>query len=279
MLAGVVVLLGIVLLALPPRTQAAVRGVLRSSLLAPFIQAQVTLVKRGARSGDTEALRSQRDSLLMVLAASRPLAEENRRLRALLGLYEQGGERFVPADVIRPGLASAAGTFMLDVGRDHGIRVGSPVITAEGLLGVVEVVDARTAQAIDWTQPEFRASAMSSDGGVYGLVQPRPGRIREEDALTLTGAPFHSDLKPGTRIVTSGRGELLPRGIPLGTVVGIEDADTGWRKSYILRPAVRPEAVRHVLVGTPADSAGRGVDYSHLWYEARTMDGGRGGGR
>ena len=61
--------------------------------------------------------------------------------------------------------------------------------------------------------------------------------------LALTGAPFHTDLPSGTRIVTSGRGGVYPRGIPLGVVVGIEEADTGWRKSYLLRPMVRPEGV------------------------------------
>jgi hypothetical protein len=31
-------------------------------------------------------------------------------------------------------------------------------------------------------------------------------------------------------------------------VIGIEEADTGWRKSYLLRPGVRPESVSHVMV-------------------------------
>ena len=80
------------------------------------------------------------------------------------------------------------------------------------------------------------------------------------DVLALTGAPFHSDIQPGSRVVTSGRGDL-PRGILLGTVLGIDEADTGWRKSYLLRPAVRPEAVRTVLV-----RVGEGVgDLGDVW--------------
>jgi rod shape-determining protein MreC len=87
--------------------------------------------------------------------------------------------------------------------------------------------------------------------------------------LLMTGAPFHSDIKPGTRIVTSGRGALFPRGIPIGTVVGIDEADTGWRKSYLIRPAVRPEEAVHVLVGL----AGSGrSDLSRLWNVPATVD-------
>jgi rod shape-determining protein MreC len=121
-------------------------------------------------------------------------------------------------------------------------------------------VQDHSALAMDWTHPDFRASAMTVNGQSYGIVEPRRGRYREEDLLALTGAPFHSDLQPGTPIVTSGRGQVYPRGIPLGVILGIEEADTGWRKSYVIRPAVRPESVVHVLIGTSRDA-----DISRLW--------------
>ncbi|NIR60709.1 MAG: hypothetical protein GWO02_14985, partial [Gammaproteobacteria bacterium] len=146
-----------------------------------------------------------------------------------------------------------------------------PVLTPDGLLGVVWEVDEHMSHAVDWTHAEFRASAMTMDGVVYGLVEPRRGEFREEDLLALTGAPFHSDIQPGTRVVTSGRGGIYPRGIPLGTVVGIEEADTGWRKSYLLRPSVRPESVLHVLVGIRKDRGGEG-DLSNLWPVAGDPD-------
>ncbi|HEY0305442.1 MAG TPA: rod shape-determining protein MreC, partial [Longimicrobiales bacterium] len=76
------------------------------------------------------------------------------------------------------------------------------------------------------------------------------------------GAPFHTDVQPGTPIVTSGRGGVYPRGIPLGVILGIEEADTGWRKSYLIRPAAQPQAVTHVLVGL---QVGAGEDLARLW--------------
>jgi hypothetical protein len=105
----------------------------------------------------------------------------------------------------------------------------------------------------------------------YGIVEPRRGRYREEDQLALVGTPFHVDVRPGTRVVTSGRGGVYPRGILLGTVVGIEDADTGWRKSYLVRPAVRPEAVTYVLVGW---TSGGHADLSPLWTGTTVADAG-----
>ena len=37
--------------------------------------------------------------------------------------------------------------------------------------------------SIDWTNPDFRASAMTADGRAYGIVEPRRGRFREEPGL------------------------------------------------------------------------------------------------
>ena len=56
-------------------------------------------------------------------------------------------------------------------------------------------------------------------------------------------------VEPGTLIVTSGRGGVYPRAIPIGEVVGLEDAEAGWRKSYQLMAVVRPARATHVLVG------------------------------
>lgn len=270
MVAGLL-LLALFLFFLPGGYQAPVRQAVRGTALRPFLALQGEVVARRVRSVDLAELRAERDSLAAVVAAQVTLGEENRRLRALLGLRSRAEPAFRPADVVRIGVAGAESSFLLDVGAADGVVVGSPVLSAEGLVGVVWEVDEHTSQAIDWTHPDFRASAMTADGEAYGLVEPRRGRFREEDLLALTGAPFHSDIKPGTRVVTSGRGGIYPRGIPIGVVVGIEEADTGWRKSYLLRPAVRPESVMHVLVGIRKDQGGE-ADLSQLWHISAPPD-------
>jgi rod shape-determining protein MreC len=175
---------------------------------------------------------------------------------------------FRPAQVLRVGAAGAESTFLLDIGSNDGVTVGSPVLAPGGLVGMVWAVDRTQSQAIDWTRPEFRASAVTADGETYGIVEPKRGRFREEDVLVLRGTPFHSDVRVGTRVVTSGRGALFPRGVPIGTVAGIDDADTGWRKSYLVRPAARPEGLLHVLVGI----GGSGEDLTRLFTQEEPAD-------
>jgi rod shape-determining protein MreC len=250
-LSGAVLLVALAMVALPAEYQQPIRTAGRATILRPFLGLQSEVAERRGGTVDVTALRAQRDSLAALVAAQASLSEENRQLRATLSLSARIADRYKPANVLRAGLTSAESTFIVDVGRADGVFVGSPVMTAEGLLGVVLEVDERSAQAIDWTHPDFRVSAMTADGQAYGIIEPRraPGPRREEDLLALTGSPFQVDVRPGRRVVSSGRGGLFPRGVMVGTVIGIEEADTGWRKSYLVRPAVRPEGAVHVLVG------------------------------
>jgi rod shape-determining protein MreC len=259
--AGVLVL-AFVILVLPAAYQRPVRNIFQTTLLRPFIAAQTRLAVRRSRSEDLSVVRAQRDSLAALVAAQATLSEENRQLRGLLAMRERVGAAFVPAEVVSLGMDGAESSFMVNVGSADDVREGSAVMTPAGLLGVVWEVHEHNALAIDWSHPQFRASAMTADGGAYGIVEARRGRFREEDVLELSGAPFHTDINPGKRIVTSGRGDVFPRGILIGLIIGIDEADTGWRKSYFVRPAVRPEEARHVLVGTGPSANG---DFSDLW--------------
>lgn len=253
---ALVVALGVFLIYLPAEHQRRLAAAVRATALRPFLAVQRELAQARVRAAELERLRAQVDSLVVLLRAQAPLKEENERLRALLGLRERTGPEFRAAEVVRPGVPGSENVFLVDVGSADGIAPGAPVITVEGLVGVIREVGARVSVGMDWGHPDFRASAMTADGSVYGIVEPRRGRFREDDQLVLMGTAFHTDLEPGTLVVTSGRGGVYPRGIPIGTVFALADAEAGWRKSYWLQAAVRPGSVTHALVGVRPGGGG-----------------------
>jgi rod shape-determining protein MreC len=111
--------------------------------------------------------------------------------------------------------------------------------------------------------PEFRASAMTVDGTVYGIVEPRqrPGGV---PGLALTNTPRHVRLKDGTLIVTSGHGGIFPAGIPIGRISGLEGRETSWQRTYVIEPAVSPAEMTYVLVlGPPQEEAK--LDLASVW--------------
>ena len=249
--------LSVIALYLPDPSQDEVASLLRVSLLRPFILAQEGLVRRSIHAEDTEVLQARLDSLEAVIANSNTLAEENGRLRRLLTLSNRNPAQYVAASVIRSGTPGSESMFMLDVGTRSGVTRDSPVIMGRGLLGVVREAHATRATAMDWTHPQFRVSAMTVDGSIYGMVQATPGRFREADRLLLNWVPFRQELEPGVDLVTSGLGGVYPRGIPIGVVIEESAAQEGWQRSYWLRPFVSPGEATHVNVLVPEEGESR----------------------
>jgi cell shape-determining protein MreC len=232
-------------------------------VLRPVLALQQGAVERQTLFADPIQLRAERDSLAAFLVGQAGVAAENQRLRELLGLQGRLPPSFVPAEVVRiPGRGSE-GFFQLTAGADQGLQAGASIVAAQGLVGRVREVDNSIAFGIDWMHTEFRASAMTLDGEVYGILEPR--NIEGEPVLVLTGTPRHVQLTANTVIVTSGHGGVFPRGIPIGTVVGPEGGEAEWQRNYVIRPYVSPSEMSYVLVlGDPEPSLA-GQDLALAW--------------
>lgn len=255
-IAAGVALLAVVTLFLSEDAQQRIAQTFQASLLGPFIWTQETLAQARIRADQIDFLQGEVDSLTAVVSTQAALADENRALRALLGLAERASPSYLRATVIRPGTPGSESMFLVDVGRQDGVELYAPVVSAHGLVGVIREVRARDAVGMDWTHPDFRASAMLEDGSAYGMVENARGEFREDDRLVLNGTAYHENLTNGARVLTSGLGGTFPRGIPIGRIDGTAEVQGTWRKSYWLRPSVEPGSVTHVLVargGAPRD--------------------------
>lgn len=247
---------------IPGPAQQQIASTLRATALRPFIAVQRRLVAARLRAADVEVLRARLDSLVEILATQGALEDENYTLRSLLGLRRRIGPGFRPAEVLRPGTPGSESMFIVDLGASDGVREGAPVVDRQGLVGVIREVRAHTSVGIDWTHPDFRASAMLADGSGYGIVENRRGAFREADRLLLNGVAYHAAIPRGTAVVTSGLGGVFPRGIPIGRIDGVAEAQAQWRKSYWLEPMVQPGSVTHVLIAIGEHSP---EDVSNAW--------------
>ncbi len=259
--AALVVALALATTYLSDPAQHGIAGLIQGSVLRPFIATQVQLSEARRRAGQVGLLTSQLDSLTAVLATQAALADENRTLRAMLGVAERAGPRFVPATVLRPGTPGSQSMFLVDVGSRDGIPEGAPVVAPHGLVGFIREVRASNSVGLDWSHPDFRASAMLADGTTYGILETRRGDFREDDRLVLNGTAYTATVPIGTPVLTSGLGGVFPRGIPVGKVEDVLDTEGAWRKSYWVRPMVEPGSVTHVLVLTEGSEG----DISGVW--------------
>jgi rod shape-determining protein MreC len=254
-LLGVALTLSVLSLLLPTQVRERVQGTLRATIVSPLVAAQ-SWAERGRLSiRDHGRLVNSVDSLAVAVQASSTLRAENERLRRMIGLGQRVQWGWVASEVIYPPRGGDQHSVMLGVGSAAGVRPFSPLVVPEGLVGMVNAVEAASSTAILWTHPDFRASATTVDGAAFGIIAAHLGSGADRYLLEMRGVPFRSELKPGTLIVTSGLGNVFPRGIPIGVVLRETKTVEGWARTYLLRPIVAPDAASSVMVLLPARAA------------------------
>lgn len=232
----------------PEPWQYAAASTARSTALAPLIALQRVAEASRTSRARFELLTAQRDSAVAAAQSLPVLLDENAQLRSLLGLTARVAGRAVPAEVMHQALPTDARMLLLGAGRRAGIAPFQPVVSPDGLIGLIRTAGATNALVMTWAHPDFRASAMTLDGSVAGLVGVTADAAVREPMLELRGVPYRDSVAVGTQVITSGLGGVFPRGLIIGTVVGVARQSEGWERIYLVRPAASPARVSHVLV-------------------------------
>jgi rod shape-determining protein MreC len=220
----------------------------RQSVLRPFLWMQQRAEESRTGRAAFERIRAERDSAAYAAQFLPSLRAENQRLRSLLGLGKRLPIPYVPAEVLHQSLPTDGRTLILSVGSNQGVQPFDAVVSSEGLLGVVRSVERERSVAFTWAHPEFRASAFTQPGQVFGVIGPALQVTGSEQLLQLKGVAIRDSVPIGTLVTTSGLGGVYPTGIPVGTVFGQATEETGWERIYLVRPAANPEEATQVLV-------------------------------
>jgi rod shape-determining protein MreC len=217
--------------------------------------------------------RRLRNELLVMGARQARLqveAEENARLRGLLGAAERGGLDVQLAPILDIDLEPSRQRLLLDAGARQGVRQGQSVIDAGGLLGQIIAVTPATATVLLLTDLDHAVPVVVPRNGVR-LVAYGIGR---SDRLELRNIPVSADIEEGDVVVTSGLGGRFPPGFPVGTVAALRPDDSHAFIVGELTPAAQLDRGRDVLLlqesreprpagnvpGTPEPQAGPAPD-------------------
>lgn len=240
---------------LPTETRQSVAGAIRETFVGPLIALQVQAERAHGAFVSREITAARLDSLVLRNAELRDMERENEQLRQLMGLGARLRTGFVPAEALhRPEMGDAQ-SILVTAGARAGVVERSAVVAPEGLVGTVISVDQETSTALLWTHPDFRVSAMSADGKVFGIIAPHvAGDDVERFMLELRGVAFRDSLKAGAEVRSSGQGSVFPRGIPIGTVVKDITTPSGYARTYLVRPAVMPADITVIMVLLPTKS-------------------------
>jgi len=172
-----------------------------------------------------EENRLLRNELLLAAARQARLqveAEENARLRGLLGAAERGGQDVQLAPILDVDLDPTRQRLMLNAGAASGVRRGQAVIDAGGLVGRVIEATPTTATVLLLTDPDHAVPVAVARTGVR-LIVYGTGR---SDVLELRNVPLSSDVRAGDVLITSGLGGRFPAGFPVGTIAALRPDDS-----------------------------------------------------
>jgi rod shape-determining protein MreC len=266
---GAAALLALVGRGLPANLRDPVASSMRRTFLAPLVMLQER-AEASRRSLVLDATRTAiRDSVALRAMAVTALESENDRLRQLIGLGARLQWGFIPAEAIHGRGVRDVTSMTLTAGSIAGVRRLSPVVSPEGVVGMVSNVDPTMSEAMIWTHPDFRVSAMSEDGGAFGIVQAHAASATTGYLMELRGIPFRSQLKPGALVVSSGLGGVWPRGIPIGRVLSEISTAEGWARTYLLKPVVSPADVGAVMI-LKNDRVSKG--FENVWSSVAAAD-------
>jgi rod shape-determining protein MreC len=138
---------------------------------------------------------------------------------------------------------------MVSAGSGDGIRKNAPVVTADGLVGLVTDVTDSTARITLLTDQSSAVSAVVLESGAAGVV--RHGA--SASSLILDRVEKDEMVAQGNTVITSGwtteRFEsLFPRGIPIGSVQSVGQQDVDLFKRVQVTPLVDFDSLSTVIV-------------------------------
>lgn len=187
---------------------------------------------------ENERLKAENERLLAWQSQAVRLTVENRSLRNMLDMPEpESTASLVHARIVADSAGPFVHTRLIDVGREAGIASGMAVLTPQGMVGRVIGVGERSARILLLTDLNSKIPVIVERSGDQALLA---GDNTAEPRLQFL--PLNPRFGIGDRVITSGRGGVLPAGLMIGEISRIQGSRVA------VRPAVDWDSVDFVAV-------------------------------
>ena len=215
---------------------------------------------------EVEALEAENQALRQQLVDAEIMADENAWLYRYLSMKEENGDYALCAAAViaTTSPVGEGGAYVTEItlnrGTSSGVEVGMPVVTVEGLVGVVVDVQlnhCRVSTILDTSVSVGALTTRASESGLcegdYTLVHDGQARLRY--------LPEEADIAVEDIVVTSGLGSVYPYGIPIGRVVSVSSNGFSRTTEAVVLPFTDFSDLTRVIIMT---------DYVHHADEVET---------
>jgi rod shape-determining protein MreC len=192
---------------------------------------------------DNEALRSQLVALEEANLQLREALVASGRLEHIAEMRGDFETPVLPSEVVGVDPSPWFRSVLVDRGHVAGVRSGMPVISDQGLVGLVTETSKRAARAMLLFDRQSAIDGIVQRSRSRGIVRGR-GTNELDFEFVVRGR----DVRIGDVVISSGLGGVFPKGIRIGEITSVSDPGSGLLQVATLTPAVDFGRLEQVFV-------------------------------
>lgn len=171
------------------------------------------------------------------------IGQENIRLKSLLQFGEEIPRQKILAQVVAWDAGVNYKVLRINKGSNHGIKLKSAVITADGLVGQVLRISNNFSDVLTILDHNIRVDGIVERTRTHGIIEGYSNFKCVMKYVTRTEPVVLDDL-----IISSGLGNIYPKGIRIGRITKIERETYGITQFIELTPIVDFSKLEEVVV-------------------------------
>ncbi len=191
---------------------------------------------------ENEGLREINAELMLQVNRLREHGILNEELKQLIGIIDEYSFPLIPATIVAKSLTSTQGNFIINAGTDDSIKIGMPVISETGLVGIVESAASGYSVVRTLYNKNLSLTVKNQRSRFDGIMKWNGKN------LVVVDIPKTYDVSLGDRINTSELSYIFPVDIPVGIVSEISRFEQGVFNELIIKPFVDFTRVEFVFV-------------------------------
>lgn len=193
-------------------------------------------------AGENETLRSTLGSMQSRIMDYEEQVLENERLRRLLGFANRSEKSMVAAEVIGHNSLSQFESIRISRGESDGIRIGMPVVSADGVVGKVIRTGFKFSDVQLLVDTDFHIDVLLQRTRVRGVLAGESGRMCKLQLHKRV------EIRIGDTLITSGIVGGFPKGLPVGRVIRISYETENVAQSITVEPWIDHRRLEEVMV-------------------------------
>lgn len=187
-------------------------------------------------------LKEENARLMLEINRLRKEGIENENLRAMLSIPDTIHYKLVAVDVISKLVNRVQGNFILNKGLADSIRVGMPVISSKGLVGLISDVTENFSVVKTLYNSSLNIAVTVQNINVDGVLS------WNGHELIIKNIPTTYEINVGDKVETSDFSSLFPPNIPIGVISKKESLALGLLHTIFIEPYADIRSVSNLFI-------------------------------